>query len=400
MRHLNLKKLASYLMIAVLGLSFAFTSCKKDKEDEDNNIVLDGVYIKGGATALEDFDAKGMLKVTRNEVNQEDRATLLEIYVAVKAGDEGFNIVEVKGDVRKTYGPDADFAIVPDADRHGDEPKGVDLWKGNLVENDNKFTVNTDGLYHVVIDTELNKVVMCKVEWGVIGAATPNGWNGSTPMPMKAFDLNNIVFEATDLNLSKSEFKYRYSDGWKIFLDTELEIGEGIKGVSVNTNFGGAVDALVPGGPNINNEVSGVYTATLEWKLGEKYIATLTKTGDIPMIDYSNYQVGIIGSCYNKADGTQAAWDENFGTHLPVVDGNVYTWTYNIPIIPGEFKFRQGDDWAGMSLGYNDLTWTGPAAGDFSDNGGNIKIDVEGDYTLVLIIDAATETFTVEATKN
>lgn len=81
-------------------------SCKKDDPDPDPDpeVVLDGIYLKGAGTALVELNEKGMLKPTRNEVNQTDRAALLEIYVAVKAGSDGFNIVKVAGSTRTTYG--------------------------------------------------------------------------------------------------------------------------------------------------------------------------------------------------------------------------------------------------------------------------------------------------------
>jgi len=45
------------------------------------------------------------MKATRNEVTQEDRAELLELYIAVKGGADGFNITTVAGSTKTTYGP-------------------------------------------------------------------------------------------------------------------------------------------------------------------------------------------------------------------------------------------------------------------------------------------------------
>ncbi len=55
-------------------------------------IILDGIYILGEGTALNDFDNNSKMIIAKNEVTQEDRATLLERYIAVKSGSEGFNI--------------------------------------------------------------------------------------------------------------------------------------------------------------------------------------------------------------------------------------------------------------------------------------------------------------------
>jgi hypothetical protein len=42
----------------------------------------------------------------------------------------------------------------------------------------------------------------------------------------------------------------------------------------------------------------------------------------------------------------------------------------------------------------------GAAAANFENNGGNFKVKVAGNYTIVLKIEAATEVYTVTVTKN
>ena len=401
MKNLNFSRLMKLTWALLLSLTFVATSCKDDDDPVDPPvIVLDGLYIKGGSTALTDFNTKGMLKVTRNEVTQTDRASLYEIYVAVKAGAPGFNIVSVAGNVQTTYGPGSGFGVVTKGTT--DETK-LPFQRGAYAESTTAFTVPADGLYHVIIDTELKKAVIVPVEyWGLIGAATPGGWSNDTKINAGAFDQNTMSFETTGISMLKGQFKFRYSGGWKVEVDTLLDLGSGKIGVKANTNFGGTLTALVPGGDNITFDTPGVYTAKAVWTLGSPWVMTLTRTGDLPTIDYTNYEMGIIGNAYLKADGvTVAAWDENFGTHKPVVAAKIFTWTYTIDLIAdGEFKFRQGDNWDGKSIGYGDVTWAGAAAADFSNNGGNIKVGASGNYTLVLVIDATTEVYTVTATKN
>jgi len=347
-----------------------------------------------------------MMNSTYNEVlnpvlpTSTKRAQLMELYIPVKAGTDGFNIVKVAGSVTKVYGPGPDFAQV--AAPTTDEPHGVFFKRGTYMETTNKFTVDTSGMYHVVLDYDLGKVSVTRVKWGMIGAATPHGWTSSTEMTESAFSLTSMSWSLTGLTLTKGTWKYRYSSGWKIIFDTVFDNGGGKLGIKVNTNFGFGVDTLLPGGHDITNSVQGVYTSTLAYTLGSGYKATLTKTGNIPPVDYSTFKMGIIGNVYLKLDGTQANWDENFGTSLPVVTGGTtYTWTYTIDInAAGDFKFRQGFDWSGKSIGFGDVTMAGPAAPNFSDDGGNFKVSVIGNYTLFLQIDATTENYTVTATKN
>ena len=397
MKNLNFSRFMKLTWALLLSLTFITTSCKDDETPVDPPvIVLDGLYVKGGATALTDFDAKGMLKVTRNEVNQADRAELVEIFVAIKAGAPGFNIVNVAGSVQTTWGPGADFGVVAEADRNVDEPK-VDFWRGSYTETTTAFTVPADGLYHIVLDKQLKKIAILPVVWGVIGAATPGGWGGSTAMPAKGFDLNTMTFEINDMVLTKADWKFRYSDGWKVILDAEYDLGGGVVGIKANTNLGGAVNALVPGGANIPNAEPGKYTAKMVWTLGGAFVATMTKTGDLALIDYTNTELGLIGNGL-MVSGAQHNWDVTLMVSKPVVENETnYTWTYNQVEVTtlGSFKIREGQDWNKKSIGYNDVTMAGLAADKFTtNNDGNFVPTEDGTYDMVLKIDAVTEKYT------
>lgn len=387
-----LKILSIFLFMGVLAVS-----CKDDDPVDPVTPVEDGIYIKGAGTALTTFDAKGLLTTAKNEVNQTDRASLMEIFIAVKAGSDGFNIVKVDGTTQTTYGPGSDFAVVAEADRNADEPK-LDFWRGSYAETTTPFTVPTDGLYHVVIDTELGKVVVVPVQyWGLIGAATPGGWGTDTQIPATAFDLNTMTFEVTDVTMTKADFKFRYSGGWKVILDPDFDLGGGLVGVKVNSNFGGAVNALVPGGANIANETSGKYTAKMVWTLGSGYTATMTKTGDLQLTDYSATQLGLVGNGL-MVDGVQHNWDVTVQVQAPVVTNETnYAWTFTGVEVTtlGSFKIREGQDWNGKSFGYPQVVMAGLSADKFETNtDGNFVPLEDGTYDIVFEIDAVTEIYT------
>ncbi|MFA6949497.1 MAG: hypothetical protein WCQ70_02320 [Lentimicrobiaceae bacterium] len=388
---------ASLFMFAFL---FVFSACKKDDDNDKPPVVIeDGIYVKGESTGVTTYDAKGLMQSTKNEVNNTDRVQLKELYIAIKAGSPGFNIVEVVGGQPKTYGPGADFAVVPEADRIGDEPK-VDFWRGSYTESTTAFTVLTDGLYHVVIDTELKKVVIAPVEWGVIGAATPGGWTSSTQLPSLGFNLTKMTFQLENLVLTKADFKFRYSSGWKIVIDTAYVLDGGLKGIRVNTNFGGAVDALVPGGANIANATPGKYTAKMVWTLGSGYTATMTKTGDLDITDYTNTELGLIGDGV-FVDNVAVGWVDGSTVMLskPAVENETtYIWTYNNVDLrtSGSFKILEGQDWSKKSIGFNDVTMLGLSADKFgTNNDGNFVPLEDGVYDMELKIDAVTETYTL-----
>ncbi len=397
MKKISLKRLI-YLLGLLMFAGVLFTACEDDAvdddDDDDDNPVLveDGLYVTGAGTALVDLDFKGLMKTTRNEVGQEDRATLKEIYVAVKGGSEGFNIVEVAGQTQTSYGPGSDFAVVDSVARDIEEP-AVDFWRGTYSVTETAFTVPNDGLYQIVMDTEVGIVaVVPVVYWGLIGAATPGGWSSDTEMPSTGFDLNSITYEATNVVMTKADFKFRHTGGWKIIIDGE--------DVRVNTNFGGTPADLVPGGDNIANDESGVYTVGMVWTLGEGFTANMNRTGDLNAIDYTDTELGLIGNSL-VLDGAPHNWDSTLYVHKPVVEGETtYIWTFESVEVSandtlGGFKIREGQTWDGYSFGYPQVTMAGLAEDLFeTNNDGNFIPTEDGIFDVEFKIDALSEEFT------
>jgi len=371
MRDLSLKLTKNVAIIAALFGLISLNSCKDDDEDPtptNNAIVEDGFYIQGDATAYADFDIKATLSPTKNEVLQEERSSLMEIYVAVK-GSGGFNIVQVNGSERTTWGPSSEFALTPSRNEEPNED-GMDIIQRGAIEaTDAKFTVAEDGLYHVIIDTELGVGAILPAKWGVIGQATPTGWSGSTALDAPTFDFNTMIFKKENVEMSNGEWKFRYSNGWKVQLDTTLDLGDGKKGVYANCNYGGSVDALEEGGSNFMNEKGGIFTVELTWTAGAGHTAMLTRTGDIPARDYSAVSVGLIGD--GVVDGD---WNGEKYASTPAKDGDVYTWNFNGVELnnTGGFKIRTAGTWDDINEGYSDIIG-GPDAGEIQESGGNMQ---------------------------
>ena len=340
MKNLMIKLSTMLALVTVFALVFGVSSCKKDDTTTTPPaIVLDGYYVKGAACAYTDFNSKAMMKITFNENGGAVDSSLLELYIPLKAGTAGFSIVKVAGSVQTTFGPATGFGVV--TAKTTDEPKLP--WQRGPVSSTSTTTFNVpaNGFYHVVFDTHSNRVALMRVVWGLIGAATPGGWSNDTMMTESAFNANTMTYTLTGLTLLKGEWKLRYTHGWKVELDTTNS--DPTKWVKANTNFGGVLGTLVAGGPNIVNATPGIYTIVFTYTLGSGYTLTLTKTGDIPAINYSTYLMSIIGDAYTNPDGTAGDWTQNWGQSLPTVSGTDYTWTYTITFIDGkDFKFRQG----------------------------------------------------------
>lgn len=401
MKNANFLKAMKLSWILVLAVLVGFSSCGKDDDpDPDPVIVLDGLYVKGDAAASADFSDKQMMKVTKNEVNQTDRAMLYELYIPLKGG-KTFSIVKVAGSTNTTYGPGADFAVVTATN---DEPK-AGLRRGALVATATTFTVPADGFYHVIVDMEVMKVAVAKVEWGIIGAATADGWGTSTVMTESAFDLNKMEYTLTGVELRGGDWKFRYSNGWKIVIDTAYDNGGGVLGIRVNTNLGGAVTALVPGGDNIINATPGIYDMKLSYTLGTGYTCTLTKTGDLPLTNWTGVQCDAVGSGVS-ADNTAAIPDPSswgWGNVLvadnggvPTKVGDIYTWTWTGITLEADngFKLRTLNGiappvgGANFDIGFSAVDVAASSA-NVGDDGGNLKVTVKGAYNITLSIDAA-----------
>ncbi len=107
--------------------------------------------------------------------------------------------------------------------------------------------------YDITLDLSTpNTYTYTANRWGLIGDATPDGWDTDTDM---TWDATNSVFTATlDLTAGGS-YKFRANDGWDV-------------------NLGGALDGLTPGGDNLAITEDGNYTITLNTMTN---VATVTK---------------------------------------------------------------------------------------------------------------------------
>lgn len=380
------------LTLLMLMIGVVMVSCKDDDDDDTPPVVvLDGYYVTGAGTAVTDIGENGLMTVARNEVVQEDREELMELYMAVqgefKSGD-GFNITAVSGSTTKVYGPGPDFEMVPNGDLDTDEPKNG-LWRGSLVETTDQFTVPNDGLYHIVFDSELMVAAIAKVDWTAIGGATPGGWSEGTSLTSSAFDLNTISFEIDEIVMLENEWKFRYSNGWKIILDADYDLGGADKGIKVNTNFGGAVDALLAGGDNMVNDAYAVYKIGMTWELGKGHTASFeyVKDGE-PLANYPD-SVYMIGASVGGWDWALVDLPMNATHSHPELFWKIL-WI-EAGVDDAGFKFAPQRDWIG-DFG---------VAGDPTDGVWEIGTDnvpepaVSGHY--MVVVNLETETIEVNA---
>ena len=177
---------------------------------------------------------------------------------------------------------------------------------------------------------------------GIIGSATPNGWDASTPMTQDA--TNEHLWTLAEIALADGEAKFRANDAWDVnWGATDFPEGTGTQD-----------------GPNIPI-AAGIYSITFDDITGNY---TFTSAGEPDTYE----TVGIIGSA------TPNGWDASTPMNRSAEDEHLWTLS-DFSLTAGEAKFRANDAW--------DINWGGS---DFPDgvgvqDGPNIPI-AAGDYNI------------------
>jgi len=178
-------------------------------------------------------------------------------------------------------------------------------------------------------------------EWGVVGSATPNGWNGPDIKMWNSTD-GNLVAYAT---LSAGKIKFRKNNDWGV-------------------NLGGSNGTLSSGGADIA-VAAGTYKITINVSKNTYTIET--------------YSWGIIGS------GARG-WGDNDDVAM-TYEGSTNSWVVKNIALDGEIKFRLNHSW-GTNFGADSTD--NPAAaleGDIKSGGNNIKVPT-GTYNVSFSFDA------------
>lgn len=183
---------------------------------------------------------------------------------------------------------------------------------------------------------------------GLIGSATPGGWDVDTNMVQS---LDSAHLWSLKINLIAGECKFRQDDAWDI-----------------NWGAPGFPEGIgIQGGPNIPIPAAGEWTVTFN-----------SLTGAYKFVYTSD--IGIIGNA------TPGGWDDDTNMYYDPLDSNKYFLT--LILVQGEAKFRANDAW--------DINW---GAVDFpsgigTQNGANIPIPAAGKY--LVHFDKSTGAYTFE----
>jgi len=128
-----------------------------------------------------------------------------------------------------------------------DEPNwdlnwGDDGANGSLEKNGADIAIPAAGYYRMKADITALTYSVLKTDWGLIGDATPGGWDADTNM---TYDTASKTWKVT-LALKVGKIKFRANDAW------DLNYGD--------NDFDGSLEE---GGKDIPIDVAGNYTVTL-----------------------------------------------------------------------------------------------------------------------------------------
>ena len=128
-----------------------------------------------------------------------------------------------------------------------------------ITDGGGNICAPANGFYHIKADVPNASLTLTEMTWGIIGDATPNGWDADTEMGWNAEEEAWTI----TTNLSVGEFKFRYhnSNGdWTY-------------------NLGGTINELTQDGGNLKIEEAGEYDIKLYLtrSISDKMYCSLTK---------------------------------------------------------------------------------------------------------------------------
>ncbi|MDR0871905.1 MAG: hypothetical protein LBN27_00355 [Prevotellaceae bacterium] len=384
-----------YCVLTVLVATFVLSSCKKDDDKKGPvTVIEDGVYLIGSSVASENITVDSRMQ---NGVYEGEgfaatpRAGMYQSVLFISSTGS-FKIVEVKGSDKINYG--ATIAVDSEKDW---------AFSGDVTVDGSEISVAENGLYFVYVDLQADakKIFVLKAnEISVIGDGTGSG-SIDIPLTKKddAFSKTKGEWEVTNVNFRAGWWKFRMNQNWTYAI---------AEGVPAFTNLGGDVADLTPGGDNLPDLGLGVYTVTLKYEYGKGFSVTTKKTGEGEVVDYSNCELELVGTGVGAgnpgavADGSSWGWGNVLSAGKPVVTNGVSTWTWaNVELVGGEgFKLRTvGDAESGGVTPFSKGAEIITSAPEGTSTSGNIVVTADGNYNIVLTINAAEETFSLVITK-
>lgn len=216
-------------------------------------------------------------------------------------------------------------------------------------------TVEAKGFYKVAVD-DAGAVTQSgsPIIWGLIGDATPGGWNNDTQME---YDPETRLWTKGVRLLKGKEYKFRGNNDW------------GINFGAVQGHASDMGSELVADGSNIIvvADVDTIYRVELNLTQAGKYSYTLAETSFVPSSEY----ITIPGSYQDWKPEDESAYKLT----SPARD-YIFTGAHYMPDNT-EFKFYDKGSWMGID---GTISWNDDRTGGSFTLGGNNILFEKGDY--------------------
>lgn len=207
-----------------------------------------------------------------------------------------------------------------------------DNGSGALTNPGDNIAVPTDGYYRLRANLSDMTYSLVKMDWGVIGDATPGGWDGETALTYDS-ELNILKGAYT---FEVGAFKFRANSDWGYNYGSDAADGN-----------------LQDGGENIPVVDAGDYAITLDLSVPNEYT-------------YSANRWAVIGGA------TPGGWDAD---SFMAWDATNKVFTVTLDLTVDEFKFRANGGW--------DINIGGDMSA-LTQDGANIAVPAAGEYTITL----------------
>jgi hypothetical protein len=264
------------------------------------------------------------------------------LFKKISSKFEGYKYVKAGTSFRLANNPVCADSTFSDAGTPGKMTAGSSGSKITFV-NAGYYKLNADTKNLDFISTPINS-------WGMIGTATPGGWNTSTPM---TYNADNDVWEA-QLDLASGALKFRANNDWAINYGPASITA--LDGTLIETN-----DA-------INIAAPGNYKVTIDFSQSKSpytYKYTVVKSGNVQE------------PAKLWLPGGYQGWSPATAPIIYAISSSVYEGYVYVNSGTG-FKFTSAPDWD--HINYGDAGTAGALTTDGLANG--LSIGVAGYYKL------------------
>ncbi len=231
----------------------------------DQNIALEGELIGGNPGSMK-VELPGWVRITLNMMEYTYEIELIgdmNLSLYVPGGHQGWNPETAP----TLYSRNLDFkyngfVYFPDDNTGYKFTEGPNWDKGygdggdgTLSESGPDLMMEESGYYKLDVDFSGSPYtyIATKTVWGIVGDATPGGWDADTEM---TYNPETRIW-TINTALNSGDFKFRANNDWDI-------------------NLGGNIGNLSYGGDNITVQ-EGTYTITLDLSDSEQFRGTIVK---------------------------------------------------------------------------------------------------------------------------